>query len=88
MGDGVNNEMEIKYPKCGKRKAGIGEKRMSETANCESYTTKDVARLMGVSVKTIMKLRRRKDGPPFKKVGPKIIRYPKHLFHAWLNNLG
>lgn len=59
-----------------------------ETINCEVYTTKDVARLLGVSVKTIMKLRRRKDGPPYVKIGPKLVRYPKDKFIKWKENLG
>jgi excisionase family DNA binding protein len=66
----------------------VGVNMIGEMVCCEAYTTKDIARLMGVSVKTVMKLRRRKDGPPFKKVGSKLIRYPKDQFHAWRNNLG
>ena len=58
-----------------------------EKMECEFYTTHDVARLLGVSTRTMAKLRKMNEGPPYLKIGPKLIKYSKNGFHQWKKKL-
>ena len=49
----------------------------------EYINTTDVSRLLGVSVSTIKRLRKRPNGIPFTKVGGQI-RYHIHIVRDWM----
>jgi excisionase family DNA binding protein len=51
--------------------------------NYPFLTPKRVAELLGVSVKTLERMRKDGSGPPFKKIGKKHIRYSVVELDAW-----
>ena len=42
------------------------------------------AAFIGVKPSTLSKWRKRKEGPPFHRCGPKIVYYREHEIRAWL----
>lgn len=50
------------------------------------YSPKELAKLLGVSVDTLAKWRKRNvgEGPPWTRVGPKVIRYNAKDVEAYL----
>lgn len=44
----------------------------------------EVAPLLGVSKVTLSRWRRRGEGPPWRRLGPRLIRYPEAELVAWL----
>jgi excisionase family DNA binding protein len=51
------------------------------------YTAKEVAAILGISVKTVRKLRLIDQSPPYVRIGKKLIRYPKDEFCKWKETL-
>ncbi len=49
-------------------------------------TTKEVADRLGVHVQTVKNWRKQGTGPPFFKIGPRLIRYLKTEVDSWLEN--
>jgi prophage regulatory protein len=50
----------------------------------EMLTEPEVARLLGVSLSTVKRLRASGEGPPVIKVGKRAIRYRRRDVEAWL----
>lgn len=48
------------------------------------YSPKELAQLLGVSVDTLAKWRTAGEGPPWTRVGPKVIRYNAKDVEAYL----
>lgn len=50
----------------------------------ENVRAKDAAMIIGVSVSTLAKWRMRKEGPPFKKIGRRIVVYRIKDISMWI----
>lgn len=48
----------------------------------------EVCEIMGIRPGTLQKLRQRKKGPPFIRLGHRTVRYPESDLKAWLANRG
>lgn len=56
-----------------------------EGKNIPFLTPKQAAQQIGISVKTLERMRKDGSGPPFTKLNKKIIRYPIIGLEAWLS---
>lgn len=52
----------------------------------ELLTPEDVAEALKVDWKTLRNWRYERKGPPFLKLGHKVVRYPKSGLEAWLRD--
>jgi excisionase family DNA binding protein len=51
----------------------------------ELLTTAEAAKYLRISIDTLKNWRRRKTGPPFKRVGDRLVAYRKADLDAWLD---
>lgn len=58
--------------------------KQKEGLNIPFMTPKRLAEQLGISVKTLARMRKDGSGPPFKKIGRKHIRYPIADLEAWI----
>ena len=58
-----------------------GSTSATPTLLCE----KEVAKLLGQSIKTLQKWRVQGEGPPFIRMSPRAIRYRRGDIDAWIN---
>lgn len=49
----------------------------------EFLTDQELAHLLGISTRTILRWRRDGSGPPFCKIGPRCVRYRRGDVDAW-----
>lgn len=51
------------------------------------YTTKEIAKVLGVTGATLVNWRHAGQGPPFIKYGDRVYRYPKDAFEQWQDQM-
>ena len=49
-----------------------------------TINTEEAARYLGVSIPTLKRWRAESIGPPYQRIGPKLIRYSEKELDAWL----
>lgn len=49
--------------------------------------TDDAARYVGISPSTLSKMRLRGEGPPYARIGKRIVVYDKHDLAEWLGSM-
>jgi predicted DNA-binding transcriptional regulator AlpA len=52
-----------------------------------AYTETEVEALTGIKRKTLQGWRLRRQGPPYVKVGRRLVRYPAEDLHRWIHSL-
>lgn len=50
----------------------------------ELMTTKEAARSMGLSIRTLEEMRKDATGPAYVRISQRCIRYPRHLVNEYL----